>query len=267
MRTIITEYRDRFEQVVTHSLDCETLTQAPQLQAAVRYALTSGGKRLRPLLVYATGALLNLDDDVCDSLACAIEYLHTYSLVHDDLPAMDDDIERRGQPTVHIQYDEATAILVGDYLQAAAFAQVTPWPAASRILAAAAQGMVVGQSLDLQVANAVSFTEIQSIHQLKTAGVLKASILMPLHCATTVVSDERLTLEKFSDNLGRAYQIQDDLFDQHDGTLNCVVKIGEQQAQHMLAELFAQAFHCLEQFGERAVVLRELTQCIQDRTY
>lgn len=268
MSVKITDTLNRFETVLSRTLDEDRLlSQAPEFKAAVHYALNSGGKRLRPLLVYATGEALGLDAERLDTAACALEYIHTYSLVHDDLPAMDDDIERRGQPTVHVKFDEATAILVGDYLQSAAFDMMRTYEYAGPVLTEAARAMVIGQVLDLQAEADISLANIESIHALKTAALLQAAIMMPLSCVDTMAEVEKTALEKCAQSLGTAYQIQDDLFDRGDGTLNSVDTMGVENAKQRLDELFSNALEQLTLFGERADFLRELTDKIQQRTY
>ncbi|MFN3843547.1 MAG: polyprenyl synthetase family protein [Rehaibacterium terrae] len=196
-------------------------TAPPQrLHAAMRHATLGGGKRLRPLLVYAAGAALDADEAALDFPAAAVELIHAYSLVHDDLPAMDDDALRRGKPTVHVAYDEATAILAGDALQTLAFSVVADTPVADavrvellRTLAAGAAGMCSGQALDLAATGrAQPLDELQRMHALKTGALIRAAVRLG---ALVGGADAALLarLDRFAADLGLAFQIRDDLLD------------------------------------------------------
>ncbi len=210
---------------------CETtLTAALQargdvdtrLAQAMAYAALAGGKRMRPLLVYATGTALGTDESALDVPAAAIELIHAYSLVHDDLPAMDDDSLRRGKPTVHVAFDEATAILTGDGLQTLAFellAQAPVEPATAlamvRALAQAAgmQGMVAGQAIDLaSVGTALDADALRRMHAAKTGALIRAAVALGALAAAADVRT-RATLDDFADALGLAFQIRDDILD------------------------------------------------------
>src|SRR5512134_2042713 len=160
-----------------------------RLHAAMRYAVLDGGKRVRPLLVFAGGEVTGAEDDALDRAALAVEYVHAYSLVHDDMPCMDNDVLRRGKPTVHVAFDEATAMLAGDALQAEAFKVLAegPLPAAqtSSLMRELAQasgtgGMCGGQAIDLAAVGNVSmsFADLERMHRMKTGALLKASVLM-----------------------------------------------------------------------------------------
>lgn len=193
-----------------------------RLAEAMAYAALDGGKRMRPLLVYATGTALGASESALDAPAAAIELVHAYSLVHDDLPAMDDDALRRGKPTVHIAYDEATAILVGDGLLTLAFdvlADSATAPATTlamiRTLAHAAgmQGMVAGQAIDLAaVGQPMSLDALRRMHGAKTGALIRASIRLG---ALAAGADDatRAPLDDFADALGLAFQIRDDILD------------------------------------------------------
>lgn len=194
---------------------------------AMRYAVTGGGKRVRPLLVYAAGQSLGAALEHLDAAACAVELLHAYSLVHDDLPAMDDDDLRRGRPTVHRAFDEATAILAGDALQALAFHTLTNGvdsglPAAAvlaqcRELAQAAgiTGMVGGQALDLALVGAQPDLEtLQQMHQLKTGALITAAVRLGVLAAGPVDASHARALDRYARDLGLAFQIQDDVLDE-----------------------------------------------------
>ena len=200
-------------------------TQPAPLADAMKYALLLGGKRIRPFLVYATGRMLGASMNQLDYVAAAIEAVHAYSLIHDDLPAMDNDLLRRGEPTCHIAFDEATAILAGDALQAFAFETLTNATALSaeqkvRLVhalshAAGAQGMCLGQSLDLiSEHKSVSLTELERIHNSKTAALLSAALIMGFICSPRY-SDKQLEqqLARYGAAIGLAFQVQDDILD------------------------------------------------------
>ncbi len=200
-----------------------------QLMAAMRYAVLDGGKRLRPLLVQAAAQALGVDPQAQAVLraACAVELIHAYSLVHDDLPCMDNDVLRRGKPTVHVAYGEAVALLAGDALQALAFELLTPpgdrVPAATqaslcRLLARAAgcAGMAGGQAIDLaSVGQPLSEAQLREMHRLKTGALLQASVMMGAACGGNGASDARATLalQDFGAAIGLAFQVVDDVLD------------------------------------------------------
>jgi farnesyl diphosphate synthase len=190
----------------------------------MRHAVLDGGKRMRPLLVYATGTAFGCNEASLDAPAAAVELIHAYSLVHDDLPSMDDDDLRRGKPTVHVAFDEATAILAGDALQSLAFSVIadTPVPAPQCVAllktladAAGAGGMCGGQALDLAATGQgahVDVDALQRLHALKTGALLRAAVRMGA-IAADVEPSTRERLDVFADALGLAFQIQDDLLD------------------------------------------------------
>lgn len=199
-------------------------TQPQRLHAAMRHAVLLGGKRMRPLLVYASGAVFAADELALDAPAAAVELIHAYSLVHDDLPAMDDDALRRGQPTVHVAFDEATAILAGDALQSLAFEVL----AAARVndgarvallrtlaLAAGAKGMCGGQALDLAATGngtALTVDALESLHGMKTGVLIRAATRMGGLCGGAD-SAALKALDRYATALGLAFQIRDDLLD------------------------------------------------------
>jgi geranylgeranyl pyrophosphate synthase len=216
-------YRARIEQVLDR---CLALPDAgtPRLREAMRYSTLGGGKRLRPALVYLTGESLGAPLHELDAPAAAVELIHVYSLVHDDLPAMDDDDLRRGRPTCHRAYDEATAILVGDALQALAFsvlAEDTHAGAATRLAmirtlaqAAGTAGMAGGQAVDLAaVGQRLSVNAVENMHRRKTGALIKGSVLLGAVGAGIQSSTDFQALELFGDEIGLAFQIQDDILD------------------------------------------------------
>lgn len=197
------------------------LTLAPRLLEAMQYA-TSGGKRLRPALVYATAQALHVDWYAVDAIAMAVELIHAYSLVHDDLPAMDNDVLRRGQPTCHVQFDEATAILAGDALQSLAFEVLSEsnLPAQSVVQsivilaqASGAQGMVGGQVLDMLAMGQAegSLAQLMQIHQHKTGALIEASVI--LSALALGAQSAEAEWRQFGQAIGLGFQIQDDILD------------------------------------------------------
>lgn len=215
------QWRARIDAALARALPAADHEPQP-LHQAMRHAVLNGGKRIRPLLVYATGHALGADAAILDDVAVAVELIHCYSLVHDDLPAMDDDALRRGQPTVHIAYGEANAILAGDALQSLAFARLAeaPLPAETRInllrelaQAAGAPGMCGGQALDMQATGEkISLAQLERLHAMKTGALLRASVRMGALAAAASTEQQRL-LDQYADALGLAFQIKDDLLD------------------------------------------------------
>ncbi|MDY6945542.1 MAG: farnesyl diphosphate synthase [Pseudomonadota bacterium] len=200
--------------------------QPNRLHEAIRYSVLSGGKRVRPALVYATGAALGVPESTLDGAACAVELIHAYSLVHDDLPAMDNDDLRRGQPTCHKAFDEATAILVGDSLQVLAFEVLTigaGLPAEPQmrlrlvqLLASASgtSGMAGGQALDLAaIGRKLSLAEVEEMHVRKTGALIHACVMMAAACASKLPDNLAHALDEYARDIGLAFQIQDDLLD------------------------------------------------------
>jgi farnesyl diphosphate synthase len=218
----IDAWRQRIDAALDGALPARTTADA-RLHAAMRHAVLLGGKRMRPLLVYATGTAFGVDEASLDAPAVAVELIHAYSLVHDDLPAMDNDALRRGQPTVHVAFDEATAILAGDALQSLAFALLadTDVEAETRVamlrelaVAAGAQGMCGGQALDLAATGAEGTTleSLERLHALKTGALLRAAVRLGAIAAGAETAG-RERLDAFADALGLAFQIRDDLLD------------------------------------------------------
>ncbi|MFC3285704.1 (2E,6E)-farnesyl diphosphate synthase [Litchfieldella rifensis] len=199
----------------------ERLPAAPRLEAAMRHGVLGGGKRLRPVLVYATGRVLGASVDSLDAPAAAVELIHAYSLVHDDLPAMDDDDLRRGQPTVHRAFDEATAILAGDALQTLAFevlssAETPRLAALIRTLAAASgrDGMAAGQALDLAAVGGHPDAEsLAMMHRHKTGALIRAAVRLGALVAVAEDDPRLAALEDYAQAIGLAFQIQDDILD------------------------------------------------------
>ncbi len=200
------------------------LPQHAPLEQAMHYAAALGGKRMRPLLVWAVGEAVDAQDAALDAAACAVELVHAYSLVHDDLPCMDDDVLRRGQPTAHVRFGEALALLAGDALQTRAFEVLTadaavPAAVQARLCAllaraAGAEGMAGGQAVDLQATGRrLDLDALGAMHRRKTGALLKASVLMGLACAPQRGDDCAPALGAYADAIGLAFQVVDDLLD------------------------------------------------------
>lgn len=261
------------------------------IEEASYYSLLNGGKRVRAALCFATAEALGCEhSDTLNQVAAAIELIHAYSLVHDDLPAMDDDDLRRGQPTNHIAYDEAMAILVGDALQSRAFevlACCQELNADSRIalikqLAAASgiRGMVGGQAIDIAASNqTIDIKHLRSMHRLKTGALIRASVAMG--AITAGASSKQLTsLDEFALNIGLAFQVQDDILDEESDSTTLgknqgsdkkankptyTSLLGLKQAKHEAASLLNSAKSALEPLAERALRLNQLADFIVNR--
>jgi farnesyl diphosphate synthase len=262
-----------------------------KLHAAMRYTVLGGGKRVRPLLAHAAGALFGADVDTVNRAACAVEMIHAYSLVHDDMPCMDDDALRRGKPTVHVAYDEATALLVGDALQAQAFevlAGSTNTPPARlvtmlRLLAEAAGsgGMCGGQAIDLDsVGLGLTLEQLERMHQLKTGALLRVSVLLGALAGRDLAAHEQEALAAYSRAIGLAFQVVDDVLDAtadsatlgktagKDAAANkptYVSILGLAPSRALAEELRQQAHDALAPFGEQARRLREIADLIVQR--
>lgn len=218
-----TQYQQRVDNQLTKVIDAQSVTDS-QLLAAMKHGALIGGKRIRPFLVYAIGEMLNVPQEKLDAAAAAIECIHAYSLIHDDLPAMDDDALRRGQPTVHVAFDEATAILAGDALQALAFDilsqpidGLTPTQnlAMVRALAKASgySGMCGGQAMDLNATDKqIDLATLTQLHKLKTGALIRCAVELPM-IAADLPKNEQALLMTFADAVGLAFQVQDDVID------------------------------------------------------
>jgi len=221
----VPDYCARIEKVLDRWLPAADKTPE-RLHGAMRYAVMGNGKRLRPLLIYATGETLGVAPEKLDGPAAAVEIIHAYSLIHDDLPAMDDDVLRRGRPTCHIAYDEATAILAGDALQVLAFLilaedkAMAASPAARvemlRMVAAASGslGMAGGQAMDLAAAGrTLDLAELELMHIHKTGALIRASVLLAAQSAPGLDAAKLTALDRYAKCVGLAFQIQDDILD------------------------------------------------------
>jgi farnesyl diphosphate synthase len=267
-------------------------SQVPvKLHEAMRYTVLGGGKRVRPLLVHAAGALFGAELDALAHAASAVEMIHAYSLVHDDMPCMDDDDLRRGKPTVHVAYDEATALLVGDALQAQAFevlAGTTTVPAARtvtmlRLLAEAAgsAGMCGGQAIDLDsVGISLTLEQLERMHQLKTGAMLRVSVLLGALAGRDLALHELEALAAYSRAIGLAFQVVDDVLDATEDSATLgktagkdaaankptyVSILGLEPSKALAEQLRQQAHDALAPFGEQAQRLREIADLIVQR--
>ncbi|MEZ3133398.1 polyprenyl synthetase family protein [Stutzerimonas kunmingensis] len=293
---MIGDYQKRCQQRVDGCLETLFVPPLPQLERlyqAMRYSVMNGGKRVRPLLVYAACEALNGDKASADGAACAVELIHAYSLVHDDLPAMDDDDLRRGQPTTHKAFDEACAILAGDGLQSLAFeamAQVehNPQDATLRlrmfaVLARAAgpAGMVGGQAIDLgSVGLKLDRDALELMHRHKTGALIEASVQLGALASGHADADNLASLSQYARAIGLAFQVQDDILDvesdtatlgKHQGADIARDKptypalLGMDAAKAYALELRDQALHALRPFDIAAEPLRELARYIVER--
>ena len=262
-----------------------------KLHEAMRYTVLGGGKRVRPLLVFAAGDLFGADPRALERAAAAVEMIHAYSLVHDDMPCMDDDALRRGKPTVHIQYDEATALLVGDALQAQAFLVLADEAIAPparqlamlRLLAHAAgsAGMCGGQAIDLDsVGVALTLEQLEQMHQLKTGALLRASVVLGALAGAAVAPAQMAALDRYARAVGLAFQVVDDVLDAtadsatlgktagKDAAANkptYVSILGLEPSRDLAEKLRCEAHEALAPFGEKAGRLRELADLIVQR--
>ena len=219
----ITRYQQRVDEQLRHFINAQDDTE-PQLKAAMKHGALIGGKRIRPFLVYAIGEMLNVPLERLDACAAAIECIHAYSLIHDDLPAMDDDALRRGQPTVHIAFNEATAILAGDALQTLAFEIISREEseltakqqlAMVRALAKASgySGMCGGQAMDLNATDKqINLDTLKRLHRLKTGALIRCAVELPI-IAAEVTDEQASHLITFAEAIGLAFQVQDDVLD------------------------------------------------------
>ena len=291
-QALAARYQDRVESALAHWLPAED-THPRQLHAAMRYAVLGGGKRVRPILVYATGETLGLDLQRLDAIASAVEIIHAYSLIHDDLPAMDDDDLRRGKPTCHRAFDEATAILAGDALQALAFhilahdplmdveATVRLRMIESLALACGSRGMAGGQAIDLaSVGQRLDIAELEDMHIHKTGALIRASVLMAALMKPDMDAALLDRLDHYGKCVGLAFQIHDDVLDVEGETATLgkpqgsdaaldkptyPTILGLAGARRRAQELHGEALKALEPLGTAAEPLRLVSGYIVER--
>lgn len=289
--TLPEAYRVRIERVLDEVLPTGDISPS-RLHAAMRYSALAGGKRIRPGLVYASGEALKIPLRILDRIAASIECIHAYSLIHDDLPAMDDDDLRRGIPTAHKAYDEATAILSGDALQALAF-DIIGQPIVSltpqnqlvlvRLLAGAAgsQGMVGGQAIDLaSVGKQITEQQLEIMHSHKTGALINACVIMPTYCDERITEPQREALADYANAVGLAFQVQDDILDVESDTETLgkpqgadiaankptyPALLGMAGAKQKLDNLYQEAVGALDRFGVEAELLHNIAQYIVNR--
>jgi farnesyl diphosphate synthase len=279
----------RVESVIDRLLPTEG--EPPQrLHEAMRYAVLGGGKRIRALLAYAAGELTRADPAVVDTAAAAVELLHAYSLIHDDLPCMDDDVLRRGKPACHIAFGEATALLAGDALQSFAFETLASAaiPDASRAVltlanAAGSHGMAGGQAVDLASLDSVlELDELERMHRLKTGALIRAAVRLGADCGRPVDADGNDALLRYASAIGLAFQVVDDVLDV-EGTAQSLGKtagkdavqrkstyvtlLGLTAARERIESLRAEARKAIGGLGPSARRLEELADWIAARTH
>ena len=268
---------------------------AEHLFAAMRYSIFNGGKRIRPALCFAAASAIAEPDttDTSAAVAAALEMIHAYSLIHDDLPAMDNDDLRRGKPTCHIQFDEATAILAGDALQSLAFQQLSELKNISADTAlqlvsmlsryGGCSGMMAGQAIDLAATGQLlDLDQLKNMHAHKTGALIEASVLMGAVATQAATKTQLEALTGFARAIGLAFQIQDDILDVESSTEQLGKQqgsditngkstytsiLGLKQARSQATELYQHSLDCLEPFAERADALRFIASFIVNRAY
>lgn len=271
----------------------DTTIAPDRLHEAMRYAVLGGGKRVRALLVHAAGQFVKAPPEALDSAACAVELIHAYSLVHDDMPCMDDDVLRRGKPTVHVEYDEATALLTGDALQTLAFQLLAERPVidntwaqlemiALLARASGSRGMAGGQAIDLaSVGREITRTELEFMHIHKTGALIRASVLLGAHCGDCS-ADTLDRLDRYGKLIGLLFQVVDDILDAQADTATLgktagkdaennkptyVSLLGATDAQALARSLLADARAVLAPLGAGAQRLDELASFIVNRRF
>jgi farnesyl diphosphate synthase len=294
LKAYLTACQNRVERALDARLPGENIL--PQtLHQAMRYSVLDGGKRTRPLLTYATGQALGLSEDLLDAQACAVEFIHVYSLIHDDLPAMDNDDLRRGKPTCHKAFDEATAILAGDALQALAFdilandsailagAEARVKMIAALTRASGSQGMVGGQAIDLgSVGRKLTLPELENMHIHKTGALIRASVNLAALSKPDLDADVAKKLDHYAKCIGLSFQVKDDILDVESDTATLgktqgkdvdndkptyPALLGMTGAKEKAQELHEQAVASLTGFGSEADLLRDLSLYIIERSH
>ena len=285
-------YQKSVEAALEHWLP-PTRIQPEKLHEAMRYSVLSDGKRIRPVLLYATGEAFGLELEILDGPACAVEMIHAYSLIHDDLPSMDDDDLRRGRPTCHKAYDEATAILAGDALQALAFHILAHDPKIiansdqklemidKLAVASGSRGMAGGQAIDLgSVGKSLNIAELENMHIHKTGALIRVSAELGALSANAVDNELFNRVSEYAKCIGLAFQIKDDILDIESDTetlgkpqgsdiaMNKPTYpnlLGMDGAKQAAKDLYDKAIECLTAFDERADMLRNIADYIVNR--
>jgi len=286
------EIQARLESALARLLPAAHIAPA-RLHEAMRYASLEGGKRVRPLLVFAAGELAAAAPERLEVAACAVELIHAYSLVHDDLPCMDNDVLRRGKPTVHVEFDQATALLAGDALQSAAFQLLADQRLAedprtqlemvkTLAIAAGSRGMAGGQQIDLEsTGKALTLPELEFMHIHKTGALIRAAVTLGAACGV-IDSSRKNALDRYGKAMGLAFQVVDDVLD-YDGSTSTLGKtagkdsrqgkptyvstLGLARARELANELRAEALEALADLGERARRLAQLADFIVLRKF
>ena len=270
------------------------ITEPVRLHDAMRYATLGGGKRVRPMLAFAAGLVSEADPERLKIVASAVEIIHAYSLVHDDLPSMDNDVLRRGRPTCHVEFDEATALLAGDALQALAFELMATYRLADSsetqlkmqqlfARACGSHGMAGGQAIDLaSVGKQITLPELEFMHILKTGALIRTSVLLGAFCGKPMLDDEMAHLDRYGKLVGLAFQVVDDILDCESNTEKLGKTAGKDQdankptyvslmglmpAKDFAAELLRDALDAVSGFGENASRLRQLARFIVERQH
>ncbi len=292
LKQLSLQYQQRVDGALEQLLK-NTSNIAAELHQAMHYSVFNGGKRVRPLLVYLTGQALGVSPELQDAPACAVELIHCYSLVHDDMPAMDDDDLRRGQPTCHKQFSEATALLTGDALQTLAFEVLSQSTALDAPLllpmfktlthASGAAGMAGGQAIDLSATGKMlSLEQLKTMHEHKTGALILASVQLGALCSARTDLEEFEALKHYAQNIGLSFQIKDDILDIESDTQT----LGKQQgadislnkatypallgldgAKNMARQCHQNALDSLSQFDHKADPLRWLSEYIITRDH
>jgi farnesyl diphosphate synthase len=294
LKEYLVSIQNRVETALDARLPSENI-RPKKLHQAMRYSVLDGGKRMRPMLTYCTGQVLGISPDILDAPACAVEFIHVYSLIHDDLPAMDDDDLRRGKATSHVAFDEATAILAGDALQALAFEVLAKDPslainADSRLKmittltkASGSQGMVGGQAIDLEsVGTKLTLPELENMHIHKTGALIRASVNMAVLAKADLDPAMGKKLDHYAKCIGLSFQVKDDILDQESDTATLGKTQGKDEdndkptypallglagAKEKAQELHNQALESLKDFGNEADLLRDLSLYIIQRDH
>lgn len=283
------DVQSMMEETLSSLLPEGKLASSP-LHESMRYAVLDGGKRIRPLLVFATGDLFGAETATLARAAAAVEMIHAYSLVHDDMPCMDNDVLRRGKPTAHVEFGEATALLAGDALQAQAFVVLSNQQCdpvliveMTRLLshAAGAAGMCGGQAIDLaSVGKSLTVNELENMHRLKTGALLTASVFLGAYCSKIPTVQEKNALNAYAKAIGLAFQVVDDILDvtansadlgktagkdSADNKPTYVSLLGLEQSRQLAEKLRNDAYAALSIFDEKADYLRQLADLVVRR--
>ena len=284
LHTLMTNYQQRVDTKLDLYLP-STKIHPHRLHEAMRYSIFNGGKRIRPLLVYLTGKALNVEETNLDAPSCAVELIHAYSLVHDDLPAMDDDDLRRGKPSCHKAFDEATAILAGDALQSLAFDVLSHNSKMIKALAVAigSRGMVGGQAIDIAaIGQSLNIAELENMHIHKTGALIRASVKMGALASQTIDENLLNKLDHYAKCIGLAFQIKDDILDIEANTetlgktqgsdfandkVTYPSLLGLNGAKKMATELIEDAINSLNDLDHKADPLRWMATYILNRNY